>query len=55
MLCICDLGRQLREEVLDMFLDYGFVGADVRGGESSANDFAAAITMLSMCASGKDV
>jgi len=35
--------------------DYGAVGADVRGGEGGADDFAAAVTMFGVGASGEDV
>jgi hypothetical protein len=48
-------GGELSEEVLDMPCDYGAVGAGVRGGEGSANDFTAAVTMLGVGASGEDV
>ena len=38
-----------------MSRDYGTVGADVRGGEGGADDFAAAVAMFGVGASGEDV
>jgi hypothetical protein len=55
VLCNCSGGGELGKEVLDMSCDYGAVGADVRGGEGGADDFAAAGTMLGVGASGEDV
>jgi hypothetical protein len=38
-----------------MSRDYGAVGADMRGSEGSADDFAAAIAMFGVGAGGEDV
>jgi len=38
-----------------MSRDYGTVGADMRGGEGGASDFAAAVTMFGVGTSGEDV
>ena len=53
--CICASSSEARDEVLDMSLDHGAVRADMRAGESGANDFATPIAMFSVCASGEDV
>ena len=55
VLCICSGGGELSEEVLDMSRDYGAEGADVRDGEGGADDFAAAVTVFGVGASGEDV
>jgi hypothetical protein len=55
VLCIFTGGREPREEMLDMSRDYGAVGADVRGGEGGADDFAAAGTMFGVGTSREDV
>jgi hypothetical protein len=55
VLCICNSGGELSEEVLDMSRDYGAVGADVRGCEGGADDFTAAVTVFGVGTSGEDV